>query len=59
MERAYDAVFRTEVDAGVISKLNSADYGERYRFKCLWCGEEVFLAAAESKEKSPHLEHCK
>lgn len=34
-------------------------WGERFRYQCLCCGEEVYLAAADSSERSPHFRHRK
>lgn len=57
MDKAFDVVFQSEVDATVIAKTSYRSYGERFRYQCLCCGEEVYLAAAESTEKSPHFRH--
>ena len=55
MDKAFDSVFQREVDALELSKSIEPLYGTQFRYQCLCCGEEVFLAAAESSEKSPHL----
>lgn len=54
MDKAFDAVLRREVDATVIARI-----GDRFRYQCLCCGEEVYLAAADSSERSPHFKHRK
>lgn len=30
--------------------------GEQFRYQCLCCGEEVYLAAADSSERVPHFQ---
>lgn len=57
MDKAFDVVFQSEVDAMTIAKTSFHTYGERFRYQCLCCGEEVYLAAADSKIKSPHFRH--
>lgn len=57
MDKAFDAVFQIEVDAEVIAKTSYRTIGERFRYQCLCCGEEVYLAAADSTIKSPHFRH--
>ena len=57
MDKAFDSVFQREVDALELSKSIEPLYGTQFRYQCLCCGEEVFLAAAESSEKSPHFRH--
>ena len=57
MDKAFDAVFQTEVDAEVIAKRSYYTISDRFRYQCLCCGEEVYLAAADSVVKSPHFRH--
>ena len=59
MYKAFDAVLQSEVDAAVIAKTSYCFLGERFRYQCLCCGEEVYLAAADSSERSPHFRHRK
>lgn len=57
MDKAFDVVFQTKVDAAIIAKTSYCTYGEQFRYQCLYCGEEVYLAAADSTEKTPHFRH--
>lgn len=57
MDKAFDAVLQTEVDAEVIAKTSYNTFGDRFRYQCLCCGEEVYLAAADSSVKAPHFRH--
>ena len=57
MNKAYDAVFQIEVDAEDIAKTSYHTVGNRFRYQCLCCGEEVYLAAADSIIKAPHFRH--
>lgn len=57
MYKAFDAVFQVEVDADVIAKTSYNMLGARFRYQCLCCGEEVYLAAADSTIKAPHFRH--
>lgn len=57
MDKAFDVVFQSEVDAMTIAKASYRICGERFRYQCLCCGEEVYLAAADSRIKSPHFRH--
>lgn len=59
MDKAFDVVLQSEVDATVIAKNSYRFSGERFRYQCLCCGEEVYLAAADSSERSPHFRHRK
>lgn len=59
MDRAFDTVLQSEVSATVIAKNSNRIFGERFRYQCLCCGEEVHLAAADSSERSPHFRHQK
>lgn len=57
MDKAFDAILQSEVDATVIAKTSYYSGCDRFRYQCLCCGEEVYLAAADSNEKSPHFRH--
>lgn len=57
MDKAFDAILQLEVDATVIAKTSYYLGCDRFRYQCLCCGEEVYLAAAGSNEKSPHFRH--
>lgn len=57
MDKAFDTVFQTEVDAEVIARTSYDEIGNRFRYQCLCCGEEVYLAAADSSAKAPHFRH--
>lgn len=59
MNKAFDAIFQEEVDAAVVAKTSYRACGDRFRYQCLCCGEEVYLAAADSTERSPHFRHRK
>lgn len=57
MEKAFDVIYQTEIDAVTVANNYYGDYGEQFRYKCLCCGEDVYLAAAESKAMVPHFRH--
>lgn len=59
MDKAFDAILQIEVDALAISKSSYKGYGNKFRYQCLCCGEEVYLAAADSHERIPHFKHKK
>ena len=59
MDRAFDAVLRSEVEAAVVAKNSHRFLSEKFRYQCLCCGEEVYLAAADSIERAPHFRHRK
>lgn len=53
MYRAYDTMLQVAVSA-----FEAACNGdERYRYECLCCGEEVYVAAANSYYQSTHFRH--
>ena len=56
MDKAFDVVLQSEVDAVTVAS-TLRTYGEQFRYQCLCCGEEVYLAAADSTTKSPHFRH--
>ncbi len=57
MNKAFDTIMQTEVDAEDVAKITYYIIGHRFRYQCLCCGEEVYLAAADSTIKSPHFRH--
>ena len=57
MDKAFDTVFQKVVDAGIIARTSHGISDESFRYQCLYCGEEVYLAAADSTEKAPHFRH--
>lgn len=59
MNKAFDVVFQAEVEAEVVAKKSHRMIGNKFRYKCLCCGEEVYLAAADSNVQSPHFRHRK
>ncbi len=54
MQMAYDKKASKEVDAEAIVK---SPYSEPYRYKCICCGEDVHLCAANSEHQVPHFRH--
>lgn len=57
MDKAFDAILQSEVDALDVARTSYCFFGEQFRYQCLCCSEEVYLAAADSNEKSPHFRH--
>lgn len=56
MQYAFDTITNHKVSADNVAK-NNID--EPFRYECLCCGEEVHIAAARSKKKSPHFRHLR
>ena len=54
MNNAFDAVLQLNVSANTAAKSRGF---EPYRYKCLCCGEDVYIAAPFSKKKAPHFRH--
>ena len=54
MLRAFDTLLQTTVSANAAAA-NSDN--EAFRYECLCCGEEVFLAAQDSIYKATHFRH--
>lgn len=54
MQKAYDTILQSEVSAD-LAALNSVF--EPYRYECACCGEEVTIAAANSRKMVPHFRH--
>jgi len=54
MLKAYDTFLQSEVSADLAAPNGGL---ERYRYECARCGEEVLLAAANSKSVAPHFRH--
>ena len=59
MDKAYDSILYCVVDARSLAKTMFYKESNYFRFKCLCCGEEVFLAAANSTLQTPHFRHRK
>lgn len=55
MDKAFDSILCSEIDAITLAK-NTVRSGY-FRYQCLCCGEEVYLAAADSTTKAPHFRH--
>ena len=53
MFRAYDNLLQMPVDAAQAM----SDDEKYFRYECLCCGEEVYLAAQNSKQVSKHFRH--
>lgn len=54
MLQAFDTLLQRTVDAEMVAK-NGID--EPFRYECLCCGEEVYVAAAKSIKKAAHFRH--
>lgn len=54
--QAFDALLQVPVTAEWAAK-NKID--EPFRYVCLCCGEEVYVAAANSTMKAAHFRHCR
>ena len=54
MIQAFDVLLQIPVTADVAAK-NRID--EPFRYECLCCGEEVYIAATNSTKKAPHFRH--
>ncbi len=54
MLNAYDTFLQIEVSADLAAKNGSS---EAYRYECAYCGEEVLLAAVNSKHMVAHFRH--
>lgn len=54
MKKSYDTVLQSEVSAELAA---SSGGFEPYRFECACCGEEVYVAAANSSWMVPHFRH--
>lgn len=52
--QAFDTLLQITVDAELAAK-NRID--EPFRYECLCCGEEVYVAAAKSTKKAAHFRH--
>ena len=54
MQTAFDTLLKI-----VVTAENAAENGdnETFRYECLCCGEEVFLAAQDSIYKATHFRH--
>lgn len=54
MKKAFDTILQSDVVATVAA--NTGGF-EPYRYECLCCGEEVYIAAAYSRDMTPHFRH--
>lgn len=54
MLQAFDTLLQRTVEAELAAK-NRID--EPFRYECLCCGEEVYIAAAKSTKKAAHFRH--
>jgi hypothetical protein len=54
VEKAYDTFLQTVVTAKLAAQNDELD---PYRYECANCGEEVFVAAANSSSVIPHFRH--
>lgn len=54
MLKAYDTILQSEVSAYLAAKSGGF---EPYRYECACCGEEVYVAAANSTSMVPHFRH--
>lgn len=54
MLKAYDALLQTVVSANAAAANGD---NEAFRYECICCGEEVFLAAQDSVYKATHFRH--
>lgn len=54
MLQAFDCLLQVSVSAETAAK-SKAD--EPFRYECLCCGEEVYVAAADSKKRAAHFRH--
>lgn len=59
MDKAYDSILCSEIDAASLAKKITHNELYHFRYKCLCCGEDVYLAAADSTIKTPHFRHRK
>lgn len=57
MDKAYDSILCAEIDAISLAKTSFHKGANYFRYQCLCCGEEVYLAAADSTIKTPHFRH--
>lgn len=54
MLQAFDTLLQLPVSAEAAAKIK---IDEPFRYECLCCGEEVYVAAADSKKRSAHFRH--
>lgn len=64
MKKAYDSILGCEIDAVTLAKNTYRKGSDYFRYQCLCCGEEVYLAAADStsntprtRRNTPHFRH--
>lgn len=54
MQQAYDVLLQLPVYADAVAE---SKIDEPFRYECLCCGEEVYIAAAGSSKRSAHFRH--
>ena len=54
MLKAFDLILETEVSASLAAQNGGF---EQYRYECVCCGEEAYVAAPFSKKQSVHFRH--
>lgn len=59
MDKAYDSILYCVVDARSLAKNVLYKDSNYFRYRCLCCGEDVYLAAANSTIQIPHFRHRK
>lgn len=59
MDKAYDSILYCVVDARSLAKTVFYKDSNYFRYRCLCCGEDVYLAAANSTLQIPHFRHRK
>lgn len=59
MDKAYDSILYCVVDARSLAKNAFYKDSNYFRYRCLCCGEDVYLAAANSTIQVPHFRHRK
>lgn len=57
MDKAFDSILYCEIDAITLANNAVHKASGYFRYQCLCCGEEVYLAAADSTTKAPHFRH--
>lgn len=60
MNKAYDTLLQTEVTAEMAAESGAKDRTgdfSKYRYECICCGEEVYVAAPYSLKQATHFRH--
>ena len=50
MDKAFDIILGSEIDAVSLAKTSYSTSTDYFRYECLCCGEEVYLAAAKERK---------